>query len=129
MLNSFQEIFDAVVTHARKQKKRCLYNDKCMYRDPEDSFVKCFIGALIPDTKYDKKIENISVSGLLSPEFIDLWKGVLLKSLLEDKIKLSVFLAKLQKIHDDHYVMNWDRAFSKLAKDYNLVYTRQPIGI
>lgn len=54
-----QEAFDGALKHLRAQGKRAVdENDSCMYRQGN---LKCAIGALIPDEKYNPEFEHLSV--------------------------------------------------------------------
>jgi hypothetical protein len=69
-----QEIFDHVLTHLRKQGKPAINEtdsgeDICAYRT--DDGLKCAVGCLIPDDKYNEDLEGRSatvVYGVLGGE-------------------------------------------------------------
>lgn len=63
-------MFDKMLEHLRAQGCRSVDEfDSCLYRGPNGT--KCAVGALIPDEKYSKDMEDISASGLLNlfPDF------------------------------------------------------------
>ena len=131
-----QEMFDKIVTHARKQRCKAFLpsgpNDTtfminisgCAYRadlTPECP-TRCFLGALIPDELYSKDIEgyglpdNIlsrSSSGKL-PDIMDAI-GV--------KVESYPFLIELQTVHDTVDIEEWESKFAALAYKYYLTYT------
>lgn len=110
-----QEIFDYVITQLRKQKVRS-YNAKdyqCMYRMKNG--LKCAIGHLIPDNKYDQKFDKkeYTVSALI--EYFNNDKELNKIFNLENKW----FLISLQIYHDNPD--SWD--------ENGLLKTEQLIGI
>ena len=84
---SRQEMYDLMMAHLRNQKVRSETKSGCMYRGPNG--LKCAIGALIPDSMYNEKMEG------RSPEF-----------LYENFKKLRIrkkdidFLNDMQELHD-----------------------------
>lgn len=114
-----QQIFNKVATHLLTQKKKSLKkkslkktrgadDDACLYRGPGG--LKCAIGCLIPDSKYDECMENKIVKDILLnyPELRP-YLGAN-ESLLED----------LQAIHDTDEVKEWFNQLKKTAKDHGL---------
>ena len=64
-----QEIFDKIWERA-KTKKKAEVNGLCEYRSKKGKLA-CFIGYLIPDELYDKRIEENSISSI-NDKFDDL---------------------------------------------------------
>jgi len=91
-----QEIFDAVVKHLAKQKRKCAIptsetgskTDTCKYRH---NGYACAIGHLIPDEVYDPKMEGFTLSGLVDENF---------SGLPSYFSKYRNFLQYLQQAHD-----------------------------
>jgi len=93
-----QEIFDTSALHLLNQNKKSLKldnNEFCMYRGPEG--LQCAIGPLIPDSKYSKKMENMSAKTLMS-------NYPMLKEHLGGNLEL---LIELQDVHDNCSVGEW----------------------
>ena len=57
-----QTIFDRVVRHYRKQRRRCPAEGQCFYRLGRDM---CFAGPLIDNTHYDPDMEGYRVGDLV----------------------------------------------------------------
>ena len=110
---NMQEVFDTVVAHARKQKARAIdpKSHMCAYRTPDGK--KCFIGVLIPDSKYNPRIENKGV-------FAEDIKALLPFSL---NAKEHKFLGDLQQIHDSYVVEEWEEKFEEVADEWGLSYS------
>ena len=86
-----QAIFDRVVRHHRKQRRRCPVEGQCFYRFAGDV---CFVGALIDDDWYDLDMEGYRVRDLLKVFAMPAW--------FRDNIG---FIEELQAIHDTE--TNW----------------------
>lgn len=56
----YQKIFNKVVQHLHDQKEPSIENGNCKYRGPNN--LKCAIGALIPDSSYDPKMEGRGIT-------------------------------------------------------------------
>lgn len=85
-----QEIFDTVLDHLAKQKKRSVQGSSCVYRS--QTGLKCAVGCLIPDELYVPTMENETVGTLLAefpalPEWMRKHRGL---------------LTALQTTHDRH---------------------------
>lgn len=112
MILSNQEVFDAVVKHARTQKKKSFgYNkyglDRCAYRGKDDT--KCFAGIFISDDEYCCSMEGASVithCEVFGKKVDDLWH-----------------LKSLQEIHDLTEVSDWEKEFKRHALCFDLKYT------
>ena len=118
-----QEIFNIVALHLFKQQAGSFDEDRehCLYRN--DDGLKCAIGILIPDDKYDSKMEGnlsknkfpISVQKLLKLDFMESYK---------DSKKL---LIDLQNAHDTSTIYHdnfWEDCKIRLiniAEKFNLV--------
>lgn len=112
-----QEIFDTCLTHLRAQGQRAL-NDRgtCQYR--ADDGLKCAIGALIPDDKYNPNFErfgvysteqSIALAAGLAKDQLDL-AGVI-QNTMHDTIGDLTFFPDLE--HGADYV----------ARKFNLEYS------
>jgi hypothetical protein len=86
-----QTIFDRVVRHYRKQRRRCPVEGQCFYRLGGDM---CFAGPLIDNTHYDPDMEGYRVRDLLKVFAMPAW--------FRDNIS---FIEELQTIHDTE--ANW----------------------
>ena len=90
-----QEVFDAVYRHVKRDGRlgQGIAKDgsvMCYYRGPEGQ--KCVAGALIPDKKYMKKLENKSVQRIMHK-----FPGVF----PEMQIDAEYLLSRLQYEHDN----------------------------
>jgi hypothetical protein len=121
----YQKTFDAVLAHLRKQGKRAIDGESCMYRT-EDG-LKCAIGCLIPDDKYDPKMDefNYTVRNVLILQSIP---GIGDFDSAENSEEID-FLYELQRqLHDDlwdkNYLSHLEKAAEKFAAYWNLIYKR-----
>jgi len=115
-----QETFDIVVVHARKQKVRAVtprsiqtqLGGGCRYR--MEGGRMCFAGVLIPDDRYDEKMEGSGITYSGGPSIV----GRLLQELGHD----YKFVAELQTIHDamDSDLSMWEPKFQELAEKHGL---------
>jgi len=107
-----QEIFDKISKHLLTQNLRSANGRRCYYRSPEG--LKCALGALIPDEKYDQKLEGQSAYS------VEVLKAIGLgKTSREDKD----FLRKLQEIHDHSEPDEWAWRLRMFAERYNLIFS------
>jgi hypothetical protein len=110
-MSSFQEIFDQIVTHLRKQGCKSIAGaSTCLYRGPNGT--KCAVGCMISDDDYDPSMEGKGITTI-----IRLSKNL---KVLSPYRKL---LVEMQNIHDDRRVEDWEREFQLAAVRFNLNYT------
>ncbi len=120
-----QETFDKVVNHLRQQGRRASVGNSneplgCRYRlqsDDDNIMLKCAIGCLIPDNKYNPKFEGESIIRLVNkfPE---------VEQILDIKDDQDlVLLQDLQRVHDlsDRFAEK-ETHFLEIAFRYELVY-------
>lgn len=112
-----QEIFDTVVTHLRKQgsKSQEYYTngvDQCVYRNSDGK--KCAIGCLISDEEYFDDMEGQPVINLFGQGYLSHLRPY------ED------LLSRLQAIHDENMVSQWEGAFAEVADNFDLIMPGQP---
>ena len=106
-----QEVFDKVVNHLLKQNKKAAkfpnpYRSECMYKNSEG--LKCAVGCLIPDDKYQPYMENMRSDEILNEIGLE---------------KLNInFIDELQKTHDHFMVREWGERLKHIAEKFNLVY-------
>ncbi len=105
-----QDTFDKVVKGLLKQGEKALEADTrvCLLRGVNGT--KCAVGLLIEDSAYHPSWEKISI-----------WEGDLHEYLEEQGFDVS-FLGKLQVIHDQSEVGDWEDRLKELAKANNLTY-------
>jgi hypothetical protein len=104
-----QTIFDRVVRHYRKQRRRCPVEGECLYRLGDD---ECFIGPLIGDEHYDPTMEGHPVRELMKIFAMPGWFHTHID-----------FIEELQRIHDNE--TNWcdgimDMVLEMFAEDRDL---------
>lgn len=110
-----QEMFDAVARHLLSQRTHARAMIRvngglayaCAYRGFFGS--KCAIGVLIPDDKYDRKMEGHIVSKIRS-----VWPE------LSDYIPDEVLATELQMLHDKFPVLMWPHRLQRLADEFGL---------
>lgn len=106
-----QEIFDKVARHLLIQgvKSISIAFDEgagdCKYRGPNGTM--CAIGCLIPDAEYLESMEGFNIAGVSS---------------ISRTIRNldHMFLASLQRIHDNYSPEEWKARLNTLASEVNL---------
>lgn len=98
-----QEIFDKVATHLIQQGEPAMdSNGDCVYRN--DQGLKCAVGCLIPDDKYEGRFEQLGIGANLSAnkerqsDIEGLWSVLEGEGILRDE-HLQL-LEDLQEAHD-----------------------------
>lgn len=124
-----QELFDRVKTHLLKQMKKSdgerfdTAEIGCLYRT-EDG-LKCAIGCLIPDDKYDPIIEGFVLdqnvfdtdNDVLEPSELRLKEILMGVGIEEGNLEL---LADLQDTHDMYEPREWEQTLVNVALEYAL---------
>jgi len=106
-----QELFDIVVTHARKQNARALDGGSCRYRTRDG--LKCFAGALIADEFYDAKLEGRAVYN------IDVERALVRSGVTDAQISL---VGDLQSVHDHYTPEHWGARFANISHRWKVRY-------
>lgn len=99
-----QDLFSAAWEQAKLKTKSTDGGGFCVYRGQNGA--KCFIGAAIPDERYDPSMENRAAFSALKEASMTVDDGGL--------------TGELQDIHDCHGVDNWDKLLRYLAQIYSL---------
>lgn len=107
-----QDTFNAVASYLLRVNRQALSSKgMCLYRsDQAGSAPYCAAGCLIPDSKYNKKIEDMSCN---DREIASLFEGHNLNLLLD-----------LQICHDQYDVQLWDAKLQSIANDYGLEFNK-----
>lgn len=129
-----QELFDTVTKHLLTQKCKALGDDGSMCRYKTDTGLKCAAGCLIPDDKYDPRLEQATVVAhaddpgmeIGSQHGFDNYK--FFKDLVQTEENL-LFLYELQKIHDRHLSTEWVEKLQSLARWANLEWKFEDFGL
>ena len=116
-----QEAFDIISTHLLTQNERSseksnFYSqqlESCLYRGPNG--LKCAIGCLIPDEKYNLDMEGMTLRQL-TKSYQDL-------KILFEEIPENLLVA-LQTVHDYRNPNQWRRCLKAIAKQHNLKFTK-----
>lgn len=114
---ALQTLFDAAVTHLLKQDAKandmenCDSNDvpRCMYRAPNG--LKCGIGGILPDDKYDPAFEGQGVNALPAPVLESM-------GIIDEGTELLA--QRVQSIHDQLPVSLWAVALRTLARNFGI---------
>lgn len=112
---TYQDLFDTVADHLLTQREACTEAGDCVYRGPNG--LKCAIGALIPDDKYDETLEGDPGSEALRRI------GHPLCDTAENPNRDTVFMNlvdELQRIHDEEDPAKWMDYLYSLGDTYNL---------
>lgn len=118
-----EQVIHFVIAHARRQKQQAYdyTSDSCVYRG--ENGVKCFAGALIPDSAYDSKMEGLIIgsyklvvrTNLTIVEQFFLGKGANLR-----------LISELQAIHDEEKeVEAWEEAFEDLCTTWDVLFPEE----
>jgi len=108
-----QEVFDKVATHLLTQMVRSADEDGCLYRGPNG--LKCAIGCLIPDDKYDSGMEGLAAVSILVDKALPI-------SIPDEEAfnSWSEYLRVFQQIHDHFHPAYWFSDLEELALIYQL---------
>lgn len=108
-----QQQFDKMVSHLLEQNERSGKQDgynaswTCYYRHPEGK-LKCAVGALIPDDKYDPEMEGKDASRLI---------------IKYPELKFDTELATdCQIVHDENEPEQWPVQLLMVAAEHGLRY-------
>ena len=111
-----QEVFDKALAHLRAQGQSSMRDDGyCLYRSPEG--LKCAIGALVPDEKYNEDFEGQAAS------------AEAIYSLFDGNPQDAYFYGDLQgALHDDiskysDFPQRLEIAAQQFAQNKGLEYT------
>ena len=117
-----QEIFDKVSLHLLTQNEKSIAKDEfgrqkmCLYRGANG--LKCAIGCLIPDDKYDRE----AMEGLAASSFNGDTPSCLPNLLPQDMPRANGknFLLDMQDIHDRYQPDDWKYKLVEFAERYEL---------
>lgn len=117
-----QETFDRVAKHLLTQNYKCeeIADDSssaCLYRDGKGGM--CAAGCLIPDDKYDPKMEYEAVVQFDGDDNSLL--GMAAKVILEEGHDIAL-VGQLQSIHDNQSVADWRYHLRELANKEGLIF-------
>lgn len=120
-----QEIFDKVAKHLLTQNKKSVisFPDEsvcCVYRNPEG--LRCAIGCLIPDEKYETYFENRPADDdaiLAACGLEDGNEDILIR----DLDFITQLLLALQRVHDRYDPSRWKEELIEVAKNFGLNYS------
>lgn len=105
-----QETFNTIVRHLRAQGVKSHVWDwqtqgyMCYYRRGD---LKCAAGCLIPDELYKPEMEN---NGILQVDKV-----------FNLNLPDIALVSRMQRIHDNCHVRDWEHHFKMAAKEFNLV--------
>lgn len=114
-----QAVFNKVTAHLLTQNEKSMNGEACAYRSPNG--LKCAIGALIPDSMYDRDVEGLNVHGLQSSLFLQ--KALdLPEAPSDDDVN---FLQALQDAHDWEHPSIWRDSLKSIAVSYGLTFPEE----
>lgn len=105
-------MFNRVAVHLLTQRKRSMKRGpnkgvpQCLYRTKDG--LKCAIGCLIPDSKYDKEFEGKSIHARAVRHAA---------GITDDNVWLA---GQLQAVHDNRLPADWWRDLNALAQQFRL---------
>jgi hypothetical protein len=112
-----QAVFTRVARHLLAQNAKATVSGfgptVCRYRYRTPDGLRCAIGCLIADDKYNANIEGLPAAG---PRVL----AALEASGVSGVSHMGPFLNALQDIHDAREPHEWREALAKFAKVYNL---------
>lgn len=114
-----QEAFNTVVAGLLNQGRKSVnaYGD-CMYRG--DYGCKCAAGHLIPDDKYDSKVEGYGIPLVFRKSYPKSVCDLLLNAVGISTREEAVFVRDLQRVHDKEDVKDWPLYFRVIAEEHGL---------
>lgn len=105
-----QEAFDFVVRSLVVQGKPSVEGTSCSYRAPDGC--RCAAGWLIPDDKYNPRMEGVTVS------------SVVVKAALPPKLSLYL-IADLQRAHDGAFEVSFSKNDNQCWLETFLMHARE----
>lgn len=105
-----QQVFDHVVTHLRRQGCKATDGQKPFYRYGS---LKCAIGCLIPDDRYDALFEG-------RPADEPFVMATLSACGIDNTPSMKELLLALQRTHDVQAVSDWETRFAYMATYHSL---------
>ena len=115
MTMSVREIFYKVEKHLLKQNEKSESEDiGCQYRS--DSGLSCAVGCLMTDDIYDSSFEGTNLNDRLVRKALTPIVGVNYELRL---LKLNL-LHRLQVVHDDSPVEDWERDLAQLKLEFDI---------
>ena len=119
-----QYLFDRIVRHLRTQQRKALRSDgkSCSYLSPNGD--RCAVGCLIEPEHYTPEVEGRGIH-------FTLLQIVLLKSLpwlrasefRQAPALIPSLLNRMQEVHDDEELDNWEYCWESIAERHSLKYT------
>lgn len=112
------QIIDKVTAHLLQQNARCADDHgKCKYRCDG---MKCAVGCLIPDDKYEEAFEGIGVGMLLHDSSKHAHRALPILEAIDVELGSPEHdvLYELQYIHDKCEVIEWPTYLAMLRKRY-----------
>ena len=111
-----QQMFNDILVHSRKQNRKAMLGDTCVYRT--DDGRKCFVGALILDEFYTPDCERWSLTSLRT-----VLSAALRKSGIDTNDSGSIQLLRdLQCIHDYYDIDEWETQLCNFAHYTGLTF-------
>ena len=115
MTMSVREIFNKVEKHLLKQNEKSRdRHDSCQYRSYRG--LSCAVGCLMTDDMYSHTLEGESV---MSDEVMDAIAPIIGVNEVKKKVKVEL-LHRLQIIHDEVCIVNWDLKLHQLKLEFNI---------
>lgn len=122
-----QEVFDKVVVHLRKQGRQAVKDGCCLYRSPEG--LKCAVGCLIEDAEYSPAFERKILCDLIQYlRYLESLEGTDRSALLNRLVMNEPLLERLQSVHDDGEVPDWEQGLARVAKEFDLTMPTKETG-
>jgi hypothetical protein len=103
---SAQAVFDVVIAHLRKQNAKSITDFGCRYHSPNG--LKCAAGTLIAKDEYCEQWEGLP------------WDTLVVRRSVP--FKHHQLIRRLQRIHDNAKISDWEISFQTLAIEFGLKY-------
>lgn len=124
--DALQRVFNVTVPHLMAQGVRSIRDDEgfpvCQYRGPNHTM--CAIGVLIPDVKYQPRLESLSVN---ASEVLDSLGEQYSPEIFRQTYPNSV-LRRLQTIHDDNPPVRWEYLLREYALEHGLIFPSEGVA-
>jgi len=98
-----QDVFETVARHLLTQNKKSTQDGHCCYRGEYGT--KCAAGVLIPDERYDPKMDSRNSTG---------WDNIIYA--YEFSTMHSSLINALQYLHDNNHPETWKEHLKHLAR-------------
>lgn len=110
-----QELYNKVKAHLLAQRTKAMYGNMCRYRTPDG--LKCAIGCLIPDDKYNPSFEGRGIADRGDGQESSVFPIADAAGIVPSQFPLA---GDLQWIHDHIDPVYWEEKLVRVARSFHI---------